>query len=372
MTEWLEIFRALMTPTADASMFELATKIFVVVIVVITIGALLSFIAGRLIKKAEKTATDWDDVLLKSLRLPLVLLIWIVGLSYAAEFAWILATDKKLLVLAANLRTLGVIFCLILLLWRFLSKGEEAFLKHKRKRNEQIDHAGVRAVNKILKVSVVITGVLMTLNTMGYSISGVLAFGGIGGIAIGFAAKDLLANFFGGLMIYLDRPFLEGDWIRSPDRELEGTVENIGWRQTRIRSFASYPIYVPNSIFTQITIENPSRMKYRRIHEVIGVRYGDMVKVDDIVTAIKSMLKSHPDINTDQVLIVNLNQFSDSSVDIMIYIYTKTTAWVAFHEVKQDIMLKIAEVIEQHGGEIAYPTRTLHLSEPVDSGSSAA
>lgn len=370
MTEWLEFFHALAVPTEAASTLEWAVKVFVVVTVVITLGALLSFIAGRLISRAEKTATDWDDVLLKSLRLPLTLLIWVVGLTYAAELAWNLATDKQLLTLAANLRSLGVIFCLVFFMWRFLSHGEEVFLKRQKQSRQraEVDRAGVRAVNKILKASVAITGVLMALNTMGYSISGVLAFGGIGGIAVGFAAKDLLANFFGGLMIYLDRPFLEGDWIRSPDRELEGTVEHIGWRQTRIRSFASYPIYVPNAIFTQITIENPSRMACRRIHETIGVRYDDMAKVGDIAAAIKTMLKSHPNIDTDKVLIVNLNQFSDSSVDIMVYTYTHTTEWVAFHEVKQDVMLKIAEVVEQHGGEIAYPTRTLHLQDDTHHG----
>ena len=90
------------------------------------------------------------------------------------------------------------------------------------------------------------------MQTLGFSVSGVMAFGGIGGIAIGFAAKDLLANFFGALTIYLDRPFSEGDWIRSPDREIEGIVENIGWRLTVIRSFDKRPIYVPNSVFASI------------------------------------------------------------------------------------------------------------------------
>ena len=104
------------------------------------------------------------------------------------------------------------------------------------------------------------------MQALGYSISGVLAFGGIGGIAVGFAAKDLLANFFGGLMIYLDRPFSVGDWIRSPDKNIEGTVEEIGWRLTRIRTFDKRPLYVPNSTFTQISVENPSRMLNRRIY----------------------------------------------------------------------------------------------------------
>ena len=93
------------------------------------------------------------------------------------------------------------------------------------------------AITKLLQMFVIITATLVVLQTLGVSVSGVLALGGIGGLAIGFAAKDLLANFFGGLMLYLDRPFAVGDWIRSPDREIEGDVEQIGWRLTRIRTF---------------------------------------------------------------------------------------------------------------------------------------
>ena len=135
--------------------------------------------------------------------------------------------------------------------------------------------------------------ILTVMQLFDYSVSGLLAFGGIGGIAVGFAAKDLLANFFGGLMIYLDRPFSVGDWIRSPDKEIEGTVEDIGWRLTRIRTFDKRPLYIPNSIFASISVENPSRMSNRRIYEKIGIRYDDMSKMNTIVTEVKLMLQKH-------------------------------------------------------------------------------
>jgi MscS family membrane protein len=199
------------------------------------------------------------------------------------------------------------------------------------------------------------------LQTLGFSISGVLAFGGVGGIAVGFAAKDLLANFFGGLMVYLDKPFKVGDWIRSPDKELEGTVEEIGWRQTRIRTFSKRPIYVPNSIFMSIIVENPSRMSHRRIYETIGLRYNDIAVVDDIVKDVKKMLISHNEIDTNQTMIVNFNEFSESSVDFFIYTFTKTTNWLKFHEVKHEILLKVYEIIEKHNADVAFPTRELHV-----------
>src|SRR5690606_7863144 len=154
----------------------------------------------------------------------------------------------------------------------------------------------VRAIGKLLRATVIITAGLIVLQLFGYSISGVLAFGGIGGIAVGFAAKDLLANFFGGLMIYLDRPFAVGDWIRSPDREVEGTVEYIGWRLSRIRTFDQRPLYVPNSVFMNIAVQNPSRMTNRRIFENVGIRYEDGDKMAAIIDNVRTMLENHAEI----------------------------------------------------------------------------
>jgi MscS family membrane protein len=206
----------------------------------------------------------------------------------------------------------------------------------------------------------------VVLQNFGYSVSGVMAFGGIGGIAVGFAAKDLLANFFGGLMIYLDRPFKVGDWIRSPDKNIEGTVEEIGWRQTRIRTFDKRPLYVPNATFASISVENPSRMTNRRIYETIGVRYDDVGRVKAIVADVHAMLRQHEEIDQEQTLIVNLNSFGASSVDFFIYTFTRTTNWIRFHEIKQDVLLRIIEIIEARGAEVAFPTQTLHLASLPD------
>ena len=172
------------------------------------------------------------------------------------------------------------------------------------------------------------------------------------------------------MMIYLDRPFAVGDWIRSPDREIEGTVEAIGWRLTRIRTFDKRPTYVPNSIFTSITVENPSRMTSRRIYETIGIRYDDVDKMEDIVKDVKQMLLEHSEIDTHQTMIVNFNKFAPSSLDFFVYTFTKTTQWVKFHEIKQDVMLRIIRIIESHGAQCAFPTSTIHVPESVNVSSS--
>ncbi|HSN70439.1 MAG TPA: mechanosensitive ion channel family protein, partial [Steroidobacteraceae bacterium] len=173
----------------------------------------------------------------------------------------------------------------------------------------------------------------------------------------------IMANVFGGLTIYLDRPFAVGDWIRSPDQEIEGTVEEIGWRRTVIRTFDKRPLYVPNSLFTNISVENPSRMTHRRIKETIGVRYDDMAKVAAIVKDIREYLTGNPEIDSSQTLMVNLDEFGDSSVNFFIYTFTQTTVWTEYHMVKERVLLRIAEIIEGHGAEIAFPTTTVHVPD---------
>ncbi|AUM01613.1 mechanosensitive ion channel protein MscS [Rhodocyclaceae bacterium] len=347
----------------DATLMLIA-QVFLVVLAVVVANFFLRRTLARLEARALQTSTPWDDALITAARRPLTWLAWIVGIAFAAQIVQA-ETDTAIFQAVVPARTVGVIGCITWFLLQFIRNVQDGVMRQRLARGESLDRTTVDAVGKLLRVSVLITAVLVGLQSLGFSVSGVLAFGGIGGIAVGFAARDLLANFFGGLMVYLDRPFVVGDWIRSPDKQIEGTVEEIGWRLTRIRTFDKRPLYVPNSIFTQITVENPSRMTNRRIYETVGVRYDDIDRLADIVADIKAMLRAHPEIDQEQTLIVNFNQFGASSLDIMVYTFTRTTAWVAFHEIKQDVMLKIAEIIARHGAEIAFPTRTVHLPDGV-------
>lgn len=239
---------------------------------------------------------------------------------------------------------------------RLITNIEDFVLEQKNR-----DETTVQAIAKVGRLFIITIGVLTIMRAFGLSLSGLLTFGGVGGLIVGLAAKDLLSNFFGGLMIYFDRPFKVGDWIRSPDRQIEGTVERIGWRMTSIRTFDKRPLYVPNSVFSNIVVENPSRMLNRRIYEVVGLRYDDADKVPEIITAVREMLKNHKDIDTRQTLIVNFDTFGPSSLNFFIYTFTKTVNWVRYHEVKQDVLLKVVGIIKEHNADIAFPTQTLKL-----------
>ncbi len=333
---------------------------------IILIALLLDFIKKRVLKKVyqrlEKTENPWDDAFIESVSKPLSAFIWLWGISIASNVIAD-ANDASIYnTLVQPARQVGVIVILTWFVLRMIVRIERNLIKIGRMREDNYDVTTVQAITKLVRVSVFITGALITLQELGVSVAGVLAFGGIGGMAIGFAAKDLLSNFFGGLMLYMDRPFVVGDWIRSPDKNIEGTVENIGWRLTMIRTFDKRPLYVPNSTFASISVENPSRMTNRRIKETIGVRYDDVDKLENILDDVHTMLQQHNDIDTKQTLMVNFNQFAPSSLDFFIYTFTKTTNWVRYHKIKQDILFKIIQIIEQHGAEIAFPTSTVHIN----------
>ena len=335
-------------------------QVFAVVLLTAVASFSIKRLIAKMLLKLNLTKTRWDDIIVESMSCPLIWILWLIGLSFALDVIYF-KTQSPIFTASDTIRDLGVFICLSWFVLAFIRGAEKELLSH----YANVDAHTAEAISKLLRLTVIITSFLVILQTLGFSISGVLAMGGIGGIAIGFAAKDLLANFFGTLIIYLDSPFTIGDWIRSPDRNIEGTVEKIGWRVTMIRNFESQPIYLPNSIFTNIIVENPSRMLNRRIYETIGLRYSDLESVDKIVSEVTAMLVSHEEIDTNKTMIVNFNAFSDSSVDFFIYSFTKTTQWVKFHQVKQDIMFKIAQIIELNKAEIAFPTSSLHFESPI-------
>ncbi|MBV0932169.1 mechanosensitive ion channel family protein [Marinobacterium weihaiense] len=344
--------------------WQIAAAVVVALIWLLTV--VFNWVTLRLIVRLSRKAPIWDELLLTSIRNPIRLLIWVVGLSLLLE----IFSRNGLPVsthAGTELRRFGAI---IIIAWgglRFISSAETFFTQPARG-SKQVDRTTADAIAKLLKLIVVILAGLTVLQSAGVSVSGILAFGGVGGIAVGFAARDLLANFFGGLMVYMDRPFRVGDWIRSPDKEIEGTVEHIGWRLTRILTFDQRPLYVPNATFANIAVENPSRMRNRRIYEHVGVRYDDAAKVKQIVDDVREMLMQHPEIDTHQTMIVHLNRFGPSSMDFMVYTFTRTTQWVKYHAIKEDVMLKIADIIFSHGAEFAFPTQTLHIASGVDDG----
>ena len=336
-------------------------QVLIILLVVFSMDWLRKRVVTRLLIKVRKTRIPWDAALFEAVGKPLAALIWLIGITLAADIVRH-EMDAAIFKIVNPVREVGVIAIIAWFLVRFVNRAEIHYIKSRADTGAPIDRTTADAIAKLLRIVIIVIALLILLQTLGFSVAGVLAFGGVGGIVVGFAARDLLANFFGGLMIYLDRPFEVGDWIRSPDKEIEGTVENIGWRLTRIRTFDKRPLYVPNSVFANIAVENPQRMTNRRIYETVGIRYDDAGKMAAITRDVKQMLREHPEIDTNQTMIVNFVEFAPSSLDFFVYTFTKTTDWIRFHEIKEDVMLKILEIIEGHGAESAFPTSTIHIS----------
>ncbi|MCP5508999.1 MAG: mechanosensitive ion channel family protein [Chlamydiales bacterium] len=339
-----------------------AIESFVIVFIALIFSYIETVIYRRMLPKLEKTNHFWQVAVLKALHTPMHALIWLLGITFAADVAAEQAQDITIFELICPFRKIGTALLVVWFFIRLIREIEKKLLLE-TKGKKRLDKTTVTAISQLMRVSIIITASLIVLQSIGVPVSGVVMFGGVGAAAVGFAAKDLLANFFGGFMIFLDRPFAIGDWIRSPDRNIEGTVESIGWRLTCIRTFDKRPLYVPNGIFSNISIENPSRMRNRRIKTNIGVRYEDAKVLPAILADLRTMLGEHPEIDTTQILMVNFANFGPSSLDIMIYTFTKTTNWVHFQNVQEDVFLKALEIVSGHGAEVAFPTQTLHVAE---------
>lgn len=334
---------------------------------VVLLSLALTWVLLRLYKRfkprLQLNQNDWKLAVIEAAYAPLLSMVWAIAFLFLlgqvdiAGLPWFGA---------GHLHALRVFVITLLGLWfafRYVVRVEKIMLSHSSRTRE--NRATVRAVGQVTRIIATVAAVLVILQGFGVTISALVAFGGAGTLVIGFAAKDLLANFFGGLMIFWDRPFTEGDWIRSPDRDIEGTVEKIGWRLTRVRTFDKRPLYIPNSIFSNITVENPARMFNRRIKTLIGLRYSDAPKIATLLSAIEDMLQAHPEIDKKQFMMVRLVEFGASSLNFMVYTFTKTVDWAKFQAVQQDVFLKILDIIAQHGAECAFPSQSLYVSDAI-------
>ena len=357
--EWLLQFWSEMVELSGEQLWMLLVGTILTVTFVIDV--VQRFFLRKLHDHLERTKKVWLDSFVDAARSPASFFIWVNGTVLAVitvmnHFSVYSDLVPFIQSFKSTILTLSFGWYVIRLVQRM-----EGHLKLYARNDDRLDEVTVEALSKIIKLIAFILTTLFFLNAFGVSLTGLLAFGGMGGIAVGFAAKDLLGNVFGGLMLYMDKPFTVGEWIRSPDKELEGTVEKIGWRMTMVRTFDKRPLYIPNGIFSNISIENPSRMSNRRIKETVGIRYADIKQMHSITQGVKAMLRAHPDIDQEQTMIVNFNAFGPSSLDFFIYTFTKTVEWIEFHEIKEDVLLKVAQVIDEQGAEIAFPSRSIYI-----------
>ena len=316
---------------------------------------------------SEKTNTIYDELLLHSIKTPTTYLIIFTYFILVTNYL----VEEDLINTELQFSSLIYILIIISIAWSFLRGlnfyiASKPFIKNLSSDDDiTLVTETYEIVVRILKVIVFIIAALIIMQELGLSISGLLAFGGVGGLIVGLAAKDLLSNFFGGMMIFFDRPFRVGEFIKSPDRNIEGIVEKIGWRLTIVRTFSKNVLYIPNTAFSSIIVENATRMSNRRINETIGIRYDDLSKMSEIIEDVNKSLLENTDIDQTQKAKVYFKSFSASSCDFFIYAFTITKDWEEFLKIKQSVLLNIAQIISKHKAEIAYPTSTVYLNKDI-------
>ena len=237
-----------------------------------------------------------------------------------------------------------IVYELILPLYRLIDKEQSSLEK---------------LIIKIVKIFVIIIGGITILQEWGYNVNGFLASLGLLGMAFALAAKDTVANLFGSFVIFTDKPFIVGDWIKTQD--VEGTVEHIDIRSTRVRTFAQALVTVPNASLANSAILNWSQMGKRRIKMNLGLTYSTTgEQVEQIIADIKDMLVDHKDIHQETIH-VYFSAFGDSSLNIFCYYFTKTTAWGEFMKVREDTYLKLMKIVESNGSSFAFPSQSIYI-----------
>ncbi len=329
--------------------------------VIIFIASLIfSNIASRVLIKILKkltssTKTDLDDQLLVTAELPLKFSIILIGFYLSKEWLGLSKMDLFLNKLIESLATFLIFWLIYRLVDKFAYIFDKLYSKFGKKLSADIENFSI----KTLKILTIIVGVMSILQGWGINVSAFLASLGLVGMAFALAAKDTAANLFGSLVIFTDRPFKLGDWIQTPD--VEGTVEGIGIRSTRIRAFTQALISVPNAVIANSPITNWSKMGKRRIKTRLGLTYGTTKEqLQKILEDLKNMLQNHPEIHKDTIMI-RFDEFGDSSLSIFCYFFTTTTSWVKFLEVREDVNFKIMDIVEKNGASFAFPSQSIYI-----------
>jgi len=351
-------------PWLDQKVMDIPLSVFALAFIAILAGFILKVIIGavirRLRKVASKTKFPIDDILLDSVETPLG---WfaVFGALYVAASLFPLPTEPVNIArfVPAIFKGVSVIFVMWVLI-RFTDDLTKLWVDRAKARSSKLEMQIAPVLNRSLNVFLIVTGVLLFLQNMGYSVGSLLAGLGIGGAALALASKDTVSNLFGAIVIFVDRPFQVGDWIEVGD--IEGTVEDIRLRTTRIRTFANSLITLPNADLTTKAINNWSQMKKRRIKMTVGITYDTPAdKVESAVESVRRIIREDPAIR-DDFFLVYFDAFGPYSLDIFIYCFTVTTNWSEFLAAKEQFMLRIMRAFQELGVEFAFPTQTLHMA----------
>ena len=319
-------------------------------------GPLAHFFVSLLHKASAKTKNTLDDAIVVAIEPPIRLVFVLVGLYGMLVFLKLPADVD-----AFNSKFFHSMYAFTLFwaLYRTTNIFAEFVKGVQGKIASRLSADLALFLIKGIKLVLIVMGFVIIVQLWGYNFTGFLASLGLGGLAFALAAKDTAANLFGSLVIFSDKPFDVGDWIQTPN--VEGTVESIGIRSTRVRTFAKALVAVPNATLANSPITNWSRMTMRRIKMTIGLTYStNSTQMQAILTQVRQMLQDDPDIN-DKTILVNFTDFQDSALGIFCYFFTNTTNWKEYLLVRERMNLNIMKIVEDNGAGFAFPSQSVYI-----------
>lgn len=335
-------------------------QILGIIIFVIVFNFFIKAILLKLRNRFDSHHKVWSLSFVTALQIPLTYFVWFVAAICALDtmvsgiFDFHLSNIHLLL-------SVGAVLTFGWFLMRWNTQVVHNMMEMSQRHKISLTPSKLDLFSKLATICVIFITVFLLMDVTGRNMQTLIAFGGIGGLALAFASQQVVSNFFGGLMVYITQPFTIGEWVYLPERKIEGHIEEIGWYLTRVRGLDKRPIYVPNSIFTQTIVITPSRMSHERFFHTIGLRYCDIKCITPIIDSIKLMLLKHSGIDHQLAIDVFFKNFGASSLDIEISAYLLISGKNRFSLIKQDLLLKIADIVMDAGAEIATPTHAIEL-----------
>ncbi|PPR70895.1 MAG: Low conductance mechanosensitive channel YnaI [Alphaproteobacteria bacterium MarineAlpha3_Bin4] len=319
-------------------------------------GLLTRFVLDWLKMLAKRTRSHLDDEIIAALREPIRLIPVALGAFFAFEHLALEDTFKNI---GDNIVRSLIAFVIFWGFWRVVQPASRGLRQLERVFTQELVDWLVKAV----KVAVVLVGAATILQIWGIQVGPIIAGAGLFGVAVALGAQDLFKNLISGILILGEKRFRKGDYILVEDT-VEGVVESIGFRSTVVRRLDQAPVLVPNAKLSDTAVTNFSGRTHRRISWLIGVEYRTTIEqLRQIRNAIeKYIVDSDNFANPSEIsTYVHIDSFNDSSIDIMIYCFTKTTVWGEFLKVKEDLAYRIKEIIESAGAEFAFPSQSVYV-----------
>jgi len=317
------------------------------------LSKLVTLIALKWVQKTESTL---DDEILYVVQRPIALGMIILGFDVA--FSFMKFSESFTQMISHTMTTLAIVL-VAWILYRVIKLFESSheLIAKRFKTDNGITLA--KLLLSILKTIVLIIAGMNILSTWGVNITGFVASLGLVGMAFALAAKDTASNFFGSMVLFTDQPFKVGDWIKTD--EVEGTIESIGIRSTKVRTFARALVSVPNGNMANAAILNWSEMNKRQIKMTLGLTYSTTAsQMKQILKEMRELLKNDADIH-QQTIYIHFTEFQDSALGIFCYFFTKTTNWGEYMEVRERINLELMEIVEKNGAAFAFPSQSLYV-----------